>query len=187
MNGQDIKPGDLPTIQRRLDRRRILLGGATIAAATAAALPAFGQPANFACPESQIGSVWWNELVAVDPVQARAFYTKIVGWEAKVVALEDNTRPPNPGEEEYTLFLKNGQEVAGLTTVSPGEPTGLRPGWLPYVQVASVEDAVTEALKSGSKVLRFPVDVAKVGRLAVIEDFSGMQVGIVTPIPSVPG
>jgi predicted enzyme related to lactoylglutathione lyase len=169
-----------------LGRRQILLGGASIVASVAA-VPALAQSANIACSESQVGSVWWSELVAVDPVQARAFHTKILGWTAKVVAVEDNTRPPNPGEEEYTLFLRNGQEVAGLTKAIAGEANGLRPGWLPYVQVTSVDDAVTETLKTGGKVLRFPIDVAKVGRLAVIEDLSGTQIGIVTPTASAPG
>lgn len=181
-----INPENIHRAWRTLDRRHILLGGATIAAAAAAA-PALAQSANMACSDSQVGSVWWNELVAVDPVQARAFYTKILGWTAKVVAVEDNTRPPNPGEEEYTLFLHHGQEVAGLTKANADEPNSLQPGWLPYVQVTSVDAAVTETLKSGGKVMRFPVDVAKVGRLAVIEDFSGTRIGIVTPVASAPG
>ena len=181
-----IDPENVHVSQRTLDRRHILLGGATIAAGVAV-IPALAQSANIACSDSQVGSVWWNELVAVDPVQAREFHTKIMGWTAKIVAVEDNTRPPNPGEEEYTLFLHNGQEVAGLTKANAGETNGLREGWLPYVQVTSVDDAVTETLKNGGKVLRFPVDVAKVGRLAVLEDFAGTQVGIVTPIASVPG
>ncbi len=172
-------------IQKPLDRRGVLFGAATIAAAAAAAsAPAFAQTA--VCSETQVGSVWWNELVAADPVTARAFYTKIMGWTAKIVSTEDNSRPPNAGEEEYTLFLQNGEEVAGLTKANP-DPNGLHPGWIAYVQVASVDDAVTQTLMSGGKVLRFPVDVAKVGRIAVLEDASGTQTGIVTPVVSVPG
>ena len=181
-----INPENIRPARRTFDRRHMLLSGITIAASGAAS-PALAQSANIACSDSQVGSVWWNELVALDPAQAREFHTKIMGWTAKIVAVEDNTRPPNPGEEEYTLFLLNGQEVAGLTKANAGEANSLRAGWLPYVHVTSVDDAVTETLKTGGKVLRFPVDVAKVGRLAVIEDFSGTQVGIVTPIASVPG
>ena len=171
-------------IRKPFDRRGVLFGAATIAAATASA-PVFGQ--TIACSETQVGSVWWNELVAEDPVKARAFYTKILGWTAKIVSTEDNTRPPNAGEEEYTVFLQNGEEVAGLTKASSTDPGSLRVGWIAYVQVANVDDAVTETLKNGGKVLRFPVDVAKVGRIAVLEDLSGIQTGIVTPIASAPG
>jgi predicted enzyme related to lactoylglutathione lyase len=173
-------------IQKPLDRRGVLFGAATIAAAAAtASAPAFAQTA--ACSGTQVGSVWWNELVAADPVTARAFYTKIMGWTAKIVSTEDNSRPPNAGEEEYTLFLQNGEEVAGLTKANAADPTGLRPGWIAYVQVASVDDAVTQTLMSGGKVLRFPVDVAKVGRIAVLEDASGTQTGIVTPAVNAAG
>ncbi len=167
-----------------IDRRGLLFGAAAVAAA-AGVSSASAQTA--VCSDPQVGSIWWNELVAADPIEVRAFYTKVMGWTAKVVAMEDTSRPPNPGEEEYTLFLSNGQEVAGLTKPSLSDPIGLRPGWFSYVQVASVDDAVKETLKSGGKVLRFPIDLPKVGRIAVIEDPAGTQIGLVTPITVVPG
>jgi uncharacterized protein len=170
--------------ERVLNRRKILLGAATIAAATAA-IPGIASAAA-SCSDAEAGGVWWNELVAVDPVKARDFYAKVAGWTAKVVSADDNSRPPLAGEEEYTLFLKDGQEVAGLTKAdaAAGNP---RPGWLSYMQVASVDNAVTDTLKNGGKVLRFPIDVTKVGRIAVIEDPTGTQFGIVTPFASTPG
>jgi len=171
--------------EANVSRRHALLGVATLAAGGVAS-PALAQLAS-GCGEAETAGVWWNELVAADPVQARAFYSKIMGWTAKVTALEDNSRAPNPGEEEYTVFLQNGQEIAGLTKLNDGEPDALRPGWVPYVQVASVDGAVAETLKSGGKVLRYPTDVAKVGRLAIITDLAGTPVGLVEPVVSTPG
>jgi predicted enzyme related to lactoylglutathione lyase len=182
LNKPDCRQDDCA--EKTLNRRGVLFGAAVIAAATTVA-PAFAQAAS--CSDAQVGGVWWNELVAVDPGQARAFYTKIMGWTAKVVAVEDNTRPPVAGEEEYTLFLQNGQEVAGLTKADASDNGNPRPGWFTYIQVASVDAVVTETLKNGGKVVRFPVDVVKVGRLAVIEDPTGAQLGLVTPMVSVPG
>ena len=186
MTNSSPQNGKLQTKQDEhvLNRRKLLVGAATVAAA-GVSVPAIAQAA--ACTDTQAGGIWWSELVAADPVQARNFYAKVAGWTAKVVSVEDNSRPPLPGEEEYTLFLLNDQEVAGLTKADATEGGNPRPGWFSYIQVASVDDAVTETVKAGGKVIRFPVDLAKVGRIAVIEDPTGAQVGLVTPIPNVPG
>ena len=184
MNSRVSQPDDTPGGNgQKVYRRDFLLSFATLAAATAAD-PTFAQSPT--CSDVQSGGIWWNELISADPVQARAFYTKVMGWTAKVVSVEDNARPPALGEEEYTLFLQDGREVAGLTKIDAAA-SNPRPGWLAYMQVGSVEDAVTETLKTGGKVIRFPVDLVKVGRIAVVEDLSGAQIGVVTPAISTPG
>jgi hypothetical protein len=135
---------------------------------------------------SDVGTVWWSELVSTDPARSRDFYAAVAGWSSKVVAANDTTRPPNPGETDYTVFTQGGQEVAGATNPEGTGIDGVRPGWVTYIQVANVDMAVMEALKKGGKILKAPFDDANVGRLAIVADPDGIPVGLVTPTPTAP-
>ncbi len=124
--------------------------------------------------------------VSAHPDKSREFYTAIAGWSPKIVSAEDTTRPPNPGETDYTLFMNQGTEVAGLSKSDGTTPNEARPGWMPYIQVASVDTAVIEVLKKGGKVLKAPFDDTESGRIAIVEDPDGFAVGLVTPISETP-
>ena len=159
---------------------------AVIALFSAVYAALFALPANAQSPPSTAqadnGSIWWNELVSANPERSRAFYAGVIGWTPKIVAAEDNSRPPAAGENEYTLFMQNGTETAGLAKYDGKEPTDPKPGWLTYIQVANVDDAVVEALKKGGKVLKAPTDANNVGRLAIVADPDGNAFGLVTPL-----
>ncbi len=135
---------------------------------------------------ADVGTVWWSELVSSDPARSREFYAAVAGWSSKIVASNDTSRPPNPGETEYTVFTHEGEEVAGATNPEGTGAEGVRPGWIAYIQVANVDNAVMEALKKGGKVLRAPFDAINVGRLAIVADPDGVPVGLVTPTVTAP-
>jgi uncharacterized protein len=143
-------------------------------------------PANAQSPapvsSGDNGSVWWNELVSANPDKAREFYGSVIGWTPKIVSATDDTRPPAPGEADYTLFTANGTEQAGLTKYDSTKPNDPKPGWLTYIQVPDVDAAVVEAMKLGGKVLKAPTDADNVGRIAVIQDPDGNPVGLVAPL-----
>ena len=160
---------------------------AGVAALFSAVFAAFlALPANAQSPtpsaQTDNGSIWWNELVSANPERSRDFYASVIGWTPKIVAAEDNSRPPAPGENEYTLFMQSGIESAGLSKYDGKEPSDPKPGWLTYIQVANVDDAVVEALKKGGKVLKAPTDAVNVGRIAIIEDPDGNSFGLFTPV-----
>lgn len=146
----------------------------------------FSLPANAQSPapaaQADNGSVWWNELISANPERSRDFYAGVIGWTPKIVAAEDTSRPPAAGENEYTLFMQNGSESAGLAKYDGKEPTDPKPGWLTYIQVSNVDDAVVEALKKGGKVLKAPTDANNIGRLAIVADPDGNPFGLVTPL-----
>jgi hypothetical protein len=135
---------------------------------------------------SQPGTLWWSELVSANPDKSRDFYAAIAGWSPKIVAADDATRPPNPGEAEYTLFMNEGTEVAGLSKYEAKGQNEARPGWMPYLQVASVDTVVIEVLKKGGKILKAPYDDSESGRMAIVEDPDGFAVGLVTPVSAIP-
>lgn len=152
----------------------------TILAAGLMSLPAAAQSPSTS--DADIGSVWWNELVSANPDRSRDFYASVAGWTPKIVASDDNSRAPAPGESEYTLFMAKGNESAGLTKYEGKEPSDPKPGWIMYIQVSNVDDAVVEALKKGGKVVKAPTDAAKIGRMAIVQDPDGNAVGLYAPI-----
>lgn len=135
---------------------------------------------------SETGTVWWSEILSSNPARTRDFYAGVAGWTAKTVAAVDTTRAPNPGEAEYTVFMRDGVEVAGASKLEAGDMDDSRPGWITYIQVASVDDAVVEALKNGGRVLKAPFDDANSGRMAIVADPDGIPVGLVTPKAATP-
>lgn len=159
-----------------------------LAAALAAgltSLPAAAQSPQ-ATSDADTGTIWWNELISRDPDKARDFYQGVAGWTPKVVAADDNSRPPASGEPAYTLFSTGSAEAAGMTKYEGKDPSDPKPGWLMYIQVADVDNAVGEALRRGGRILRAPTDAIKIGRIAVIQDLDGNAVGLYTPMKTVP-
>jgi predicted enzyme related to lactoylglutathione lyase len=161
-------------------------GPAAAALAVLAVQTGPGLAENATATSAETGTVWWSEIMSADPARTRDFYASVAGWTPKTVAATDTTRPPNPGEAEYTLFTHNGVEVAGATKLDAGDADDMRPGWITYIQVANVDNAVIEALKKGGRILKAPFDDASVGRLAIVADPDGIPVGLVTPASTAP-
>jgi predicted enzyme related to lactoylglutathione lyase len=158
---------------------------AVLAALAVQASPVLAE-GDTAATGAETGTVWWSEIMSADPARTRDFYASVAGWTPKTVAATDTTRPPNPGEAEYTLFTHNGVEVAGASKLDADDADDIRPGWIAYIQVTSVDTAVVEALKKGGRILKAPFDDASIGRLAIVADPDGIPVGLVTPKASTP-
>ena len=127
-------------------------------AAGAAAMAELCGPGRFA----------WNELLADDVESAAAFYSKLLGWEPV----------PMPGGMPYTLFKKDGTEVAGLMKLPmPGVP----PHWLNYVNVRDVDATAARVAELGGTICAPPFDIPKVGRIAVVQDPQGARFGLFQP------
>jgi predicted enzyme related to lactoylglutathione lyase len=117
-------------------------------------------------PCSQPGQFSWNELVTTDVEGATAFYSSLFGW---------TTTAFSP---EYTLFKKDGRDVAGLMkTPQPGMPAQ----WVAYITVEDVDATAGKAETLGGKIILAPMDVPDVGRIAVLLDPQNAPIGIFKP------
>jgi predicted enzyme related to lactoylglutathione lyase len=61
--------------------------------------------------------------------------------------------------------------------------SSIPPQWQPYVAVDDPDATVVKAKELGGTALLEPMDVPKVGRLAVLRDPPGATFGIITPQP----
>jgi predicted enzyme related to lactoylglutathione lyase len=118
--------------------------------------------------------VWvWHECMTSDVVGAKSFYVGLLGWTAKDV---------NMGTGPYTIFQKDGKDVAGCMAV-PAECGGAAcpPNWCAYVAVADVDATAKKAAELGGKVVAGPMDVPGIGRFATIVDPQGACLAVFTP------
>jgi predicted enzyme related to lactoylglutathione lyase len=133
---------------------------------------ALWQPAKAEAAEYRgvAGAFCWNELYTDHPEKSVAFYEAIGG-------LRD--RPMDMGPMgTYHVLASHGKDRGGITkSPMPGIPQH----WMPYVQVASVDQTIAKAKRLGCDVKLAGQDVPNVGRLGVFLDPLGASIGILQP------
>jgi predicted enzyme related to lactoylglutathione lyase len=116
-----------------------------------------------------LGTFCWHEVATTDPAAAKTFYQGLFGWTAKDV-------PMGP-MGAYTMFQIRGTDTTGLLQLRPEiVKQGIRPHWLSYVAVASVDATAARAKELGAQVMGPPMDVGEFGRMALIVDPTGAAV-----------
>ncbi len=115
----------------------------------------------------------WHELVTPDQKLSGAFFSELLGWDLKEVdAAEFGT---------YTLFQKEGQDVAGMMNPTPDTP-GKGAYWHSYIAVEDVDRCAKHALELGGKVLVPPHDIPDVGRVCIVSDPIGAFTYLMKPV-----
>jgi len=120
------------------------------------------------------GLAYWNELMTRDLPKARAYYAEICGWTYQEMAMPDGAL--------YVLAMKDGKPMAGMMEI-PGteDHSDVAPHWHSYFAVDDVDAAMAASLAQGGT-LNGPVfDVPGTGRIAMMTDPTGAEVGLMTP------
>lgn len=124
-------------------------------------------PADPATP----GYIGWHELQAGDGVGAFAFYSALFGW-TKAEAMDMGP------QGVYQLFSTGGDPVGGMMTKMPEVP---QPFWLYYINVATLDAAVTRVTDGGGKVLVGPMEVPGGSWIVNCLDPQGAVFALVAP------
>jgi predicted enzyme related to lactoylglutathione lyase len=114
----------------------------------------------------------WDELGTTDADGAQRFYEQVFGWTTA-----------DMGEEYggYRIFNRGDTGIAGLMRL---QDDSIAPHWQPYVAVDDVDATAAKAAELGGTTLAEPMDVPKVGRIAVLRDPQGATFGIIKPEPA---
>ncbi|MDO9021079.1 MAG: VOC family protein [Deltaproteobacteria bacterium] len=125
-----------------------------------------GAPLTLMCPTGEsngregppgLGEFCWEHINTTDAAGTKAFFGKLLGWEA-------GTMPA--GMEVFTL---NGNEVASVSDAPPGAPTH----WLTYVVVDELASARGRVTNNGGKVILEEQPVPGIGTFSVVTDNVG--------------
>jgi predicted enzyme related to lactoylglutathione lyase len=106
------------------------------------------------------GAFTWNELATRDVEAAKAFYTRVFGWEAQTNDM---------GGMQYTEFKVDGRSIAGMLPMGEQFPPGVPPHWLVYFAVADCDASVARVQELGGSVFAPPMDMP-IGRFSVVAD-----------------
>lgn len=116
------------------------------------------------------GTPMWVDLASPDLEASKAFYGALFGWEAQV--------SPDPQAGGYTIFLRNGKQVAGLGPIfNPNQP----PAWSTYVATDDADATAQAVREAGGQVIMEPFDVLDAGRMAVFTDPTGAFISVWQP------
>jgi hypothetical protein len=114
----------------------------------------------------QPGEAVWHELMTPDPEAALRFYAKLFGWQL----IERMDMGPIGF---YYIFGSGGAQYGGI--FKPSQPLAGPPSaWVLYVSVPDADAAAEAASKLGGKLCHGPTDVPGGGRIAQLQDPSGV-------------
>jgi predicted enzyme related to lactoylglutathione lyase len=106
------------------------------------------------------GAFTWNELATRDVEAAKAFYTRVFGWEAQTNDM---------GGMQYTEFKVDGRSIAGMLPMGEQFPPGVPPHWLVYFAVPDCDASAARVQELGGSVFAPPMDIP-IGRFSVVAD-----------------
>ncbi len=121
------------------------------------------------------GRFVWHDLMTKDVDAAEAFYTKLFGWEVRVVDM-------GPAGK-YRMVHVAETSVGGIVGLGEAD---LPSHWICYVTVANVDDTLEIVRSAGGTIHVEPFDIPNAGRIAVIEDPTGAYLSPFTPIEQSP-
>jgi len=117
-----------------------------------------------------VGSPCWVDLMTADQDKARAFYGELFGW---------TSEDPGPDFGGYINFLKDGLQVAGCMRNDP--QSGMPDVWSVYLATDDAQATVDAATANGGQVIVPAMDVADLGRMAVVTDAGQAAIGMWQP------
>lgn len=112
------------------------------------------------------GTPCWVDVSVDDVEKAQTFYTALFGWDVEVAG---------PEYGGYGSCRKDGRRVAGITSkMNPDQPSA----WTVYLATDDVDATATKVREAGGQVAMEPMDVAEMGRMALVVDPGGAFVGL---------
>ncbi|HEY8050361.1 MAG TPA: VOC family protein [Ramlibacter sp.] len=118
------------------------------------------------------GDFDWNELATPDPAKALAFYEPLFGFTHVDWAMGDMGM-------YHVINDATGRSRGGIMK-APHE--GMPAMWTPYVKVERCDEIAARVGPLGGDLVVKPMDVAEVGRIAMLSDPFGAPLGIIQPV-----
>jgi len=113
------------------------------------------------------GTPCWIDCQVDDTAAARAFYSRLFGWD-----IMDG--PQEAGG--YLMAMKGGRPAAGIGPKPGGMP--MPSAWTTYFAADSADDVAARVTSAGGQTFMPPFDVLDVGRMFVAADPTGAAFGV---------
>ena len=114
------------------------------------------------------GAPCWFDCMSRDVDAAKAFYGEVFGWDAQKM----------PGDFPYTVFLKDGQPLAGTMPMPEQLPAEVPSHWVVNFSIDDTDAAVEYLVERGGSVMMPPTDTM-FGRSASVMDPWGSTFNVI--------
>jgi uncharacterized protein len=126
------------------------------------------------------GQFVWYDLMTSDLAGATKFYPTVLGWKAQEW---DQATPDNP----YTMWMYGSIPLGGVARISDAmRAQGVRPHWVPTVEVRNVDESTALARSLGAQVYFGPEEIPGTGRYVSLGDPQGATFAMFTPARPTP-
>jgi uncharacterized protein len=125
------------------------------------------------------GALTWCELNTRDPEAAKSFYGDLFGWSFEEKEFE--------GTGTYTTIASGGESFGGLIDITDRVPAEIPAHWHVYFAVEDASATLEKVGETGGSVAFGPMDIAEVGRIAVLQDPWGAAFAVIQPDPAMGG
>jgi predicted enzyme related to lactoylglutathione lyase len=123
----------------------------------------------------EAGALTWSELNTRDPESAKPFYAELFGW-----SYEDEEYE---GTGTYTTIAVDGESFGGVLDITGRVPEEVPDNWLVYFAVDDANATLATAKEHDGSVAFGPMDIPRVGRVAVVQDPFGAAFAVIQPDP----
>lgn len=119
------------------------------------------------------GNFYWNELMTRDAEAAKKFYGATLGWKFEAMPMPIGT---------YWIAKMGDVPAGGIFPINTPEFEGAPELWFAYIAVDDADARAQRFVANGGKILREPFDVPGVGRIVIVQDNSGVMLGLMKPL-----
>ena len=124
------------------------------------------------------GGFIWYELAVPDPALVHGFYQQVAGW------MIDPAGEDHDGMDYRMIRRADGGLAGGVLTLTEQMAgSGMRPMWTGYIHHPDVDAAARTIVDAGGQCFMGPLDMAGVGRMAMLADPQGATLYLLAPIP----
>ena len=116
--------------------------------------------------KSGFGEFCWHELQTSNVLEAKEFYSNLLGW-----TFQDHSI----GAIKYTM-IKSGENIIGGIMASTDNKA--QPYWTSYISVEDIDSTLAKTKKLGGSVLTPSTKMSDDGKLAIISDPTGAPIAL---------
>lgn len=99
----------------------------------------------------QVGECGWHELMTTDAPAALRFYSDVFGW-------QPSQSMDMGAMGQYHMFNRPHGMIGGMMN-KPPQMAHIPPHWQIYFRVAGIDEAVTQIIANGGRILNGPIEV----------------------------
>lgn len=127
-------------------------------------------------PVPKQGEFVWTEIASNDAEKCKAFYTAVFGWKFKESTSATNSDDKGMKYDEFATISDH--PAGGLYQIDPKWFGDKVPPahFMTYVAVDDVDANAKLATELGGGIVRGPMDIPNVGRMAIIQDPTGAMI-----------